>query len=418
MVQLHQPGCRRARRRDDLTDVSTRNAHARHDDLPGDPAGRPRPAAACRRDHHHDPRARSDDTALPGHRAADPRCDPHVLRHRSDADVPITTSLRVAGERDVDGKRCRARSCVCPARPWTIPGAHTRGGCSPASRRSRSRPSTSSATAARTCSTRRTSGSSSCSSSSAARGVEPLDFWWAPLEHRNDRGVRRHHRRRTPDHRSPRAPRHGGHVLGHPRRGHRRARGVGSFDGRSLGVRARIRLRLLAGDRHLARGPHLPVLHDHGPEDRARPAAAAGSRSASSSPWPAPCSWRPRRTSSARRSPCSAVWPSSARAARSSTMLAPARAAEVDAAAPDHRVPRVAGPAARERLPGAGRGARDGHRRGRVTGCGASSPRAPPTCWAACPTRSTRRPSPRSPSNRTCSTGTTRSRAPVRARSS
>ncbi len=48
----------------------------------------------------------------------------------------------------------------------------------------------------------------------------------------------------------------------------------------------------------------------------------------------------------------------------------------------------------------------------------AASSRRPPTCWAACPTRSTRPRSRRSPSTRTCWTGTTRSPAPGRARSS
>ena len=40
------------------------------------------------------------------------------------------------------------------------------------------------------------------------------------------------------------------------------------------------------------------------------------------------------------------------------------------------------------------------------------------TCWVACPTRSTRRPSRRSPSSRACWTGTTRSPGPERERSS
>ena len=79
---------------------------------------------------------------------------------------------------------------------------------------------------------------------------------------------------------------------------------------------------------------------------------------------------------------------------------------------------RGAGPAAPgSAVPGVGGGARDGHRRRRVRRRGASSPRAPPTCWTGSPTRSTRPRSPRSPSSRTCSTGTTRSPAPGRVRS-
>ncbi len=49
----------------------------------------------------------------------------------------------------------------------------------------------------------------------------------------------------------------------------RRARRVGPLHDRQLGVRAGLRHRLLAGDRHLAGGLDLPVLHDHGPQDDA-----------------------------------------------------------------------------------------------------------------------------------------------------
>ena len=47
------------------------------------------------------------------------------------------------------------------------------------------------------------------------------------------------------------------------------ARRVGPLHDGELGVRAGLRVRLLAGDRDLARGHDLPVLHDHRPEDRA-----------------------------------------------------------------------------------------------------------------------------------------------------
>ena len=46
---------------------------------------------------------------------------------------------------------------------------------------------------------------------------------------------------------------------------------------------------LLAGDRHLAGGPDLPVLHDHGPEDGAGRDASAG--------WSSACSSRSRARS-------------------------------------------------------------------------------------------------------------------------
>ena len=52
---------------------------------------------------------------------------------------------------------------------------------------------------------------------------------------------------------------------------------------RELGVHAGLRGRLLAGDRDLARGHDLPLLHDHRPQDRRRAGASGGSCSRSSS---------------------------------------------------------------------------------------------------------------------------------------
>ena len=49
----------------------------------------------------------------------------------------------------------------------------------------------------------------------------------------------------------------------------RTAGGLRPLHDRQLGVRAGLRLRLLAGRRHVARGSDLPLLHDHRPEDRA-----------------------------------------------------------------------------------------------------------------------------------------------------
>ena len=46
-------------------------------------------------------------------------------------------------------------------------------------------------------------------------------------------------------------------------------RGLRALHDGALGVRARLRVRLLAGDRHLPGGADLPVLHDHRPQDGA-----------------------------------------------------------------------------------------------------------------------------------------------------
>ena len=99
--------------------------------------------------------------------------------------------------------------------------------------------------------------------------VEPLDFWWAPLEQLDDHRLRGHPRRRAADHRPPATPRRGGDVLDRPGRRRRAPRRLRALHDRPLGVRARLRVRLLAGDRHLPGGADLPVLHDHGSEDGA-----------------------------------------------------------------------------------------------------------------------------------------------------
>ena len=132
--------------------------------------------------------------------------------------------------------------------------------------------------------------------------VEPLDFWWSPLDGPMILAyaviliggvliTRRLHLLAA-----------AATYLGRPRSGHRAGRRVRALHGRPVGLRAGVRVRLLVGDRHLARGAHLPVLHAHGPEDGAagsrRPdrvrARARGCVDASSS--------RPRRTSSEPRS--------------------------------------------------------------------------------------------------------------------
>ena len=114
--------------------------------------------------------------------------------------------------------------------------------------------------------------------------VEPLDFWWAPLNVWMIAAyaviitgglliTRRLHLLGL-----------AAHVLGRARRRRRDPRRLGPLHDRELGVRARLRRRLLAGDRHVAGSADLPVLHDHRPEDRAGRAGRARSRSAFS--WP------------------------------------------------------------------------------------------------------------------------------------
>ena len=112
--------------------------------------------------------------------------------------------------------------------------------------------------------------------------VEPLDFWWAPLNAADAPGVRGDPRRRAADHPAPAAPRPGGDFWVALAAG-RRACSPASrpLHDRELGVRAGLRRRLLAGHRDLAGGADLPVLHDHGPEDRAGRPGRRGSCSAS-----------------------------------------------------------------------------------------------------------------------------------------
>ena len=106
--------------------------------------------------------------------------------------------------------------------------------------------------------------------------VEPLDFWWAPL---NAWMIAAY------------VVIVGGGLLitrrlrllalaatfwVGPGGRHRSPRRLGPLHDHELGVRAGLRRRLLAGHHHLARGDDLPVLHDHGPEDRAGRARRAG----------------------------------------------------------------------------------------------------------------------------------------------
>ena len=105
--------------------------------------------------------------------------------------------------------------------------------------------------------------------------VEPLDFWWGPLD---------------PAMLLAYAVILGGGllitrrlkllvlaaiVLGRSRSRPRRARRVRPLHDGQLGLRACVRRRLLARHRHVARDDDLPVLHDHGPQDGARRASRA-----------------------------------------------------------------------------------------------------------------------------------------------
>ena len=99
--------------------------------------------------------------------------------------------------------------------------------------------------------------------------VEPLDFWWAPLNAWMIAayaviivgGLLITARLRLLDRRRL--------VLAHARGRPRVARRDGPLHDGAVGLRAGVRVRLLAGDRHLPGGADLPVLHDHRPEDGA-----------------------------------------------------------------------------------------------------------------------------------------------------
>ena len=113
------------------------DAHSRREHVPAGPAEHPRPAAARRGRHHHDPRPGPGRAALPGERPADPRGDPDLRRHRGRADLPPDPGVRLAGQRDAHRQRRRpdpARRRDAARRP--VEHA-TAGTSSPASPRSR-----------------------------------------------------------------------------------------------------------------------------------------------------------------------------------------------------------------------------------------------------------------------------------------
>ena len=95
-------------------------------------------------------------------------------------------------------------------------------------------------------------------------------------ERLDDGGLRRHPDRRLRDHDTAAPARRRGDVLARARRRCRRARRVRPLHDGALGVRPGLRVRLLARHRHLTGGADLPVLHDHGSQDRAGGACRSG----------------------------------------------------------------------------------------------------------------------------------------------
>ena len=245
------------------------DADARPEGVPGHAAEHPRPSAAGRGGHRDHPRPRAGCARVPRQCPADPRRDPHVRGDRGGADVPPAPRVRVAGQRDADRERRGAdppRSQHAAGRSLDDPRAGT---CSPAV----------AGVSLLTKYVIRYRGSHLFNPSNiglvaaflvlGSTRVEPLDFWWSPLDAPMIAGVRRHPDRWRADHAPPRSPGSGGDLLGRARRRRRAGGPVRALHGRPVGIRAGVRVRLLASDRHLARGVDLPVLHAHRPEDGA-----------------------------------------------------------------------------------------------------------------------------------------------------
>ena len=244
--------------------------------LPADPPERARSATACRRGDHHDPRPGPGRPRLPRQHPADPRGDPHVRHHRGDADLPTEPGVRLAGQRHAHGQR---------RRPDPAGSSERR----PASRGTSDFWWVFAGVAGFSLLTKyviRYRGSHVFNPSNfglvvafivlGSTRVEPLDFWWGPVDPALLAAyaaiiggglliTRRLH-----------AAGAGRELLARAGHRDRPAGGLRPLHDRELGVRAGLRVRLLADHRDLARGHDLPVLHDHGPEDRAGRAGRAG----------------------------------------------------------------------------------------------------------------------------------------------
>ena len=234
--------------------MTARSLTARQHQLPGDPAQDPGPAAARRGGHHHDPRPGPGRARVPGERAADPGGDPGLCRDRDRADLPPDTVVRVAGERDADRQRggadpARGRHAggrpLVPLRLVGVRG-HRRAVAAqqvrdPLSRLARVQP---------------VQPGAGCGLPRPRQLPDrAARLLVGPARCLDAAGLRGDHRRRAVHHAAAPLPRPGGDLLDHVRGGPRDPGRLRALHGRELGVRARVRGRLLARDRHLARGP-------------------------------------------------------------------------------------------------------------------------------------------------------------------
>ena len=151
--------------------------------------------------------------ALPGERAADPRRDPDHRGHRGRPDLPPSTVVRVAGSAMLTGSGVALILRVVgtpPDDPWNTYAWYVFAGVA--------------AFSLLTKYVIQYRGSHVFNPSNiglvvafvvlGSTRIEPLDFWWAPLNALDDPGLRRDHRRRAADHPAAAPARAGGDVLG------------------------------------------------------------------------------------------------------------------------------------------------------------------------------------------------------------
>ena len=101
------------------------------------------------------------------------------------------------------------------------------------------------------------------------RGRRTTRLLVGAAQHLDAAGLCGDHRGRAADHPAAASLGPGRYVLGHAHGGGRHPGRVRALHDDELGLRPCLWGRLLAGDRHVARGHDLPVLHDHRPQDRA-----------------------------------------------------------------------------------------------------------------------------------------------------